>query len=192
MRPPLAEADATGQSENVLSPENLVLIGMPACGKSTVGRLVAERLGWRFVDLDHLVEAEAGRSLQQINEVEGFAGLACREEAAACKFAATKTVLAPGGSLVYSRPAMEHLRSVARIIYLAAPAELLEARAGDLAARGVIIAPGMSYKDLLTERDPLYRESADEIINIGISSPDVVSDRIVELASLEMHDKSAS
>ena len=159
-------------------PDNLVLIGMPGCGKSTVGRLLAERLGWAFLDVDAEIERAAGRKLWQINEAEGFAGLAAREETANRSLACSQTVVAPGGSVVYHDAAMRHLKTLGRVIYLDVPPAVLEARAGDLKLRGVVIRPGMTYRDLIAERDPLYRQWADAVIDCGGASADAVAGRI--------------
>ena len=158
---------------------NLVLIGMPGCGKSTVGRLLAERLGWAFLDVDAEIERAAGMKLWQINEQEGFAGLAARESAANESLACTRTVVAPGGSVVYHDAAMRHLKNLGRVIYLDVPPPVLEARAGDLKLRGVVIRPGMTYADLIAERDPLYRRWADTTIDCGTDNAAAVADRIV-------------
>ena len=158
------------------SPANLVLIGMPGCGKSTVGQLLAERLGWAFIDVDHAIERDAGMKLWQINETEGFAGLAAREERANRSLVCARTVIAPGGSVVYHDHAMRHLKSIARILYLDVPPDVLEARAGDLKRRGVVIRPGMTYADLIAERDPLYRRWADAVVDCGTAGAAEVGD----------------
>lgn len=145
--------------------DNLTLIGMPGSGKSTVGRLVAGRLGWAFVDVDAEIERAAGMKLWQINEAEGFDGLRRREAQANGRLQCDKpTVIAPGGSVIYSDSAMRHLRSLGRVVYLHVPPGVLEKRAGDLKLRGVMIRPGMTYADLIAERDPLYRKWADEVV----------------------------
>lgn len=159
-------------------PNNLTLIGMPGSGKSTVGQLVAERLGWAFLDVDHEIERHAGMKLWQINEREGFDGLRRREEEAALALETPqtrRTVIAPGGSVVYSEPAMRHLREIGRVVYLHVPTDVLEARAGDLKQRGVLIRPGMTYGDLVAERDPLYRRHAHEVIECGNRSAPAVA-----------------
>lgn len=157
---------------------NLTLVGMPGSGKSTVGRLVAQRLGWAFIDVDADIERAAGMKLWQINEAEGFEGLRRREAEANLSLApAEPTVIAPGGSVVYSEPAMRHLRSLGRVIYLHVPASVLEERAGDLKLRGVMIRPGMSYADLIAERDPLYRRWADEVVDCGVGDAAAIADR---------------
>ena len=158
-----------------MSAKNVALIGMPGCGKSTVGRLLADRLGWAFVDLDREIERVAGRKLWQINESEGFDGLGRREESAALSLDCAETVIAPGGSLVYRDAAMLHLRRIARVLYLRADADVLADRAGDLKLRGVVIAPGMTYADLVAERDPLYRRFAHATIDATPPAADVAA-----------------
>ena len=162
-------------------PRNLTLIGMPGCGKSTVGRLVAERLGWAFLDLDAEIERIAGRRLWEINAGEGFAGLRRREEAAAAALDCDRTVIAPGGSVVYGEAGMRRLRAIGRVVYLTADAATLERRAGDLVARGVVIAPGMTYADLVAERDPLYRRWADATVDCGSGSASSVARAVLDL-----------
>ena len=159
---------------------NLTLIGMPGSGKSTVGRLVAGRLGWAFIDVDEDIERHAGLKLWQINEAEGFAGLAHREEQANLALRCEQTVIAPGGSVVYSRAAMEHLKSLGPVVYLDVPGEVLEHRVGDLKARGVVIRPGMSYLDLIAERDPLYRRWADLVVPCSAEDAERVAERVLE------------
>ncbi len=152
-------------------PSSLVLIGMPGCGKSTVGKLVARRLGWHFVDVDLEIEREAGMTLCEINASEGFEGLRRREREANLSLRPTKpTVYAPGGSVVYDEEAMEHLRQIGRVVWLDVPPDVLEVRAGDLTKRGVMIADGMTYGDLIEERRPLYERYAHERITCGRQS----------------------
>ena len=158
-----------------IDPTNLTLIGMPGCGKSTVGRALAARLGWAFLDVDAQIEREAGMKLWQINEREGHAGLARREEAANCALACERTVIAPGGSVVYSEPAMRHLRTLGPVIYLRLDLPVLERNAGDLRLRGVVIRPGMTYADLLAERDPLYQQWATQTLECGENGPEPVA-----------------
>lgn len=160
--------------------DNLTLIGMPGSGKSTIGRLVAQRIGWAFVDVDEDIEQAAGMKLWQITEAEGFEGLARREaEANLGLYCHQPTVISPGGSVIYSEPAMRHLQSLGRILYLHVPPKVLEARAGDLKRRGVMIRPGMTYADLVAERDPIYRKWADEVVECGDAGAPQIARRIV-------------
>ena len=158
--------------------DNLVLIGMPGSGKTVVGQHAAKRLGWAFVDVDQVIEREAGKKLWQINAEEGFAGLRRWEQIANLGLRCKQTVIAPGGSVVYSTPAMRHLKRLGRILYLNVEPKLLELRAGDLKLRGVMIRPGMTYAQLIAERDPLYRQWADAVIECGEDDPEAVAARI--------------
>ncbi len=168
---------------------NIVLIGMPGCGKSTIGRLVAEQLARPFLDLDEEIERVAGMKLWQINETEGFAGLRRREETVATTLACEKSVIAPGGSVIYSSPAMSRLAEIGRIVHLTASADVLSDRAGDLAARGVIIRDGMTYADLLAERDPLYRHWAEVTIDVSdVTAPQAAKAVADALKAAEKHD----
>ena len=155
---------------------NVTLLGMPGSGKSTIGRLLAARLGWNFLDMDERIEALAGRKLWQIVEDEGFEGLARREEEVNATLRVDRCVIAPGGSVIYFEPAMHNLRSLGPMLYLNVPADLLEQRAGDLRVRATFIRPGMSFAALAAERDPLYRQWADAVVDCG----DEPADRLLE------------
>jgi shikimate kinase len=155
---------------------------MPGSGKSTVGRLLAERLGWRFVDVDQLIEASAGLRLPEIVAAEGFEGLALRERKANSELTADRCVIAPGGSVIYFDEAMENLRSLGTVVYLHVPARVLERRAGDLVERATIIRPGMTFADLAAEREPLYRKHADFVVACGgDEAPSAIAERVFEL-----------
>lgn len=163
---------------------NLTLVGMPGSGKSTVGRLIAERLGWAFLDGDREIERIAGMALWQIVEAEGQAGLARREEDVNASLACERTVIAPGGSVVYFERAMRNLKSLGTIVYLAVPPDVLERRAGDLKARAVMIRPGMNFVDLIAERDPLYRRWADAVIECGRDRAARVAERALTAVAM--------
>ena len=160
---------------------NLTLVGMPGSGKSTVGRLVAARLGWAFLDVDEHIESIAGKKLWQIVEVEGFDGLGRREQEANATLSVDQTVIAPGGSVVYFEPAMRNLKRLGPIVYLSLPADVLERRAGDLRVRATIIRPGMTFADLANERDPLYRRWADAHVECGEATPEHAAGRVLSV-----------
>ncbi|ROQ92123.1 shikimate kinase [Desulfosoma caldarium] len=135
---------------------NLVLIGMPGVGKSTLGVLAAKQLAAPFVDTDLIIQAAHGKRLQEIIREKGLAGFRAIEEAAVCSLTVFGTVIATGGSVVYSAKAMEHLRARGFIVWLDLSLPFLEQRLGDLDARGVVRAPGQSLQGLYEERQPLY------------------------------------
>lgn len=162
---------------------NIVLIGMPAVGKSTIGVLLAKRLGLCFADTDILIQAAEKRSLAQIIAQEGIQGF-CQIEAAHVLALDLKShVIATGGSVVYSHAAMSHLGRTSRIVFLHLPLPELKQRLADIQARGVIIAPGQSLKGLFAERVPLYQQYADLTIDCQGLSPDQLTERLFQRVS---------
>ena len=145
---------------------NLILIGMPSCGKSTLGRLLAKELNYDFVDTDEVIIRRNGCPLRDILDARGVDGFVEVEEEAICSVQAENTIIATGGSAVYSEKAMTHLRSLGKIVYLELTFEEMDRRLGDLHARGVAIAPGATLMDLYNERVPLYKKYADITVRI--------------------------
>ena len=146
--------------------DNIILIGMPSCGKSTLGRILAKELGYGYVDTDDVIIRQNGCPLRDILDAEGVDGFVRREEAAICSVQAQRTVIATGGSAIYSEKAMAHLKTLGRVVYLCLTFDEVERRLGDLHARGVAIAPGSTLQDLFNERVPLYEKYADLTVHI--------------------------
>lgn len=146
--------------------DNIILTGMPSCGKSTLGRMLAKELGYAFLDTDDVIVQRNGCPLKDILDNEGLDGFIRREEEAVCSVTAERTVIATGGSVVYSPKSMAHLKSLGRIVYLCLDYNEVERRLGDLHERGVAIAPGKTLRDLFDERTPLYEKYADVAILI--------------------------
>jgi len=140
---------------------NVVLIGMPGAGKSTVGVVLAKRLGYDFLDTDVLIQARQGRRLQAIIDGEGLAAFRQIEEAALLSLANQSTVIATGGSAVYSDRGMAALRRGGVIVFLDLPLAELERRVRDMDSRGMVIDPGETFADLYVRRRPLYRRWAE-------------------------------
>ncbi len=145
---------------------NIILTGMPSCGKSTLGRMLAKELGYAFLDTDDVIIERNGCPLKDILDNEGLEGFIRREEEAVCSVNVENTVIATGGSVVYSPKAMEHLKSLGRIVYLCLEYKEVERRLGDLHERGVAIAPGKTLRDLFDERAPLYNKYAGLVVSI--------------------------
>lgn len=160
---------------------NIVLIGMPASGKSTVGVLLAKRLRKSFVDTDLYLQQRCGQSLAEILASGGNAHFRALEEEAILGLDCTDTVIATGGSVVYSARAMEHLRSLGVVVYLRAELEELAERIGDLDARAVVRAAGQSLASLFAERAPLYARYADVVVPVGGADQQAVVERVVRL-----------
>ena len=146
---------------------HIILIGMPACGKSTVGVLAAKTLGYRFIDSDLIIQERQGRRLHRIIREEGQAGFLAIEEAVNLTLGNddTPSVIATGGSAVYSPAAMEHFKSVGTVVYLRLSFETVKKRLGNFTHRGVIMPEGYTLRDLYDERCALYEKYADIIVD---------------------------
>ena len=140
---------------------NIVLIGMPGCGKSTVGVVLAKNLAMDFIDSDLLIQREAGKRLSDIIEACGDDGFREIENRVNSGIQAEYSVIATGGSVIYGEEAMAHLKSIGTVIYLKLSYEQIEERLGNLHARGVSIREGQTLRDLYNERCPLYERWAD-------------------------------
>ena len=143
---------------------NLVLIGMPASGKSTVGVILAKALGYDFVDTDLVIQNRTGKRLEELMEERGIDGFLKLEEEINADITCSHTVLAPGGSVIYGEKAMRHFQEIATILYLQVPLDMLELRLHNMKERGVALRDGMTLEDLYNERTPLYETYADIVI----------------------------
>jgi shikimate kinase len=159
--------------------EGVVLIGMPGVGKSTVGVLLAKRLGLDFLDSDVYIQSREGRQLWEIIQQESHAGFCRIEEHHVLSLSPLGCVIATGGSVVYRERAMKHLRSGARIVHLDLAPDLLRQRLENMDARGVVRAPGQTVADLYRERNLLYRRYEEIRIDCGAMTPDAVAAAIV-------------
>ncbi len=139
---------------------NIVLIGMPASGKSTVGKTVAKKYGMKFIDGDTLIEERYGKRLREIIAESGNEGFLQVEGSVLSSIEAAHSVIAPGGSCIYEEEAMQHLREIAVVIYLQTPFERIAERIGDPAQRGVVLPSGYTLLDLYNERTPLCEKYA--------------------------------
>ena len=144
--------------------QNIILIGMPGAGKSTVGVVLAKRLGRAFLDSDLVIQEKEGRLLHEIIAEEGLDGFLRIEEEVNASLAVEGAVIATGGSVVYGRKAMKHLKQIGTVIYLQLPFETIAERLGDLNERGVVLQEGQSLRSLYEERVPLYEKYADIIL----------------------------
>jgi len=160
-------------------PQNIILIGMPGVGKSTLGVLLAKRLGMAFVDTDILIQVREGRSLQAILKAHGAEEFCRIEENHILSLALAGHVIAPGGSVVYSPRAMAHLKANAITVHLDIAVERLKRRLDDVDARGVVIAPGQTIEGLFAERRPLYLRYADATLATDGLLPDLVMQQIL-------------
>lgn len=144
---------------------NITLIGMPGAGKSTIGVVLAKRLGYRFVDSDLVIQEQYGKLLHELIEEHGIEGFWEIEEWVNAGMDCRNCVIATGGSAIYGKKAMDHLRSIGKTVYLQLPYEEIAERLGDLNERGVTLKEGQDLKGLYEERVPLYEQYADITVN---------------------------
>ena len=144
---------------------NITLIGMPGAGKSTLGVVLAKVLGYQFLDSDLLIQKQEKMRLHEIIEKKGIDGFKEVENRVNASIQAEHTVIATGGSIVYCEEAMQHFRSIGKIVYLKLSYETISKRLGDLHFRGVVLKEGQNLKNLYDERIPLYEKYADFVID---------------------------
>lgn len=140
---------------------SVILIGMPSCGKSTVGVLLAKKLGYKFIDSDLLIQEREGRLLHDIIAEKGIDGFLRIENDVNCSITDKSAVISTGGSAVYGKEAMEHLKTLGKVVYLNISYETMSARLGDYVHRGVVLREGYTLKDMYDERAVLYEKYAD-------------------------------
>lgn len=141
--------------------DNIILIGMPGVGKSTVGVILAKQLGYSFVDCDLVIQEQQDRLLSDIIETEGIDGFLAVENRVCASITAKRSVIATGGSAVYGKEAMAHFKEIGTVIYLRVPFEVIDERLGNIRQRGVVIREGQTLRDLFAERSVLYEYFAD-------------------------------
>lgn len=140
---------------------NIILIGMPAAGKSTVGVIIAKRMGYSFIDVDLLIQEEEGMLLKEIIAEKGIKGFLEVEEEINARLEADRTVISPGGSVVYCEKAMRHYKQIGKIVYLKASFETIDKRLKNARSRGVVLQEGQTLRDLYQERIVLFEKYAD-------------------------------
>lgn len=141
--------------------DNVILIGMPGSGKSTVGVLLAKALGYGFIDTDLLLQRQEGRRLEEILREKGIEEFLDIEGRVCESLDAQRTVIATGGSAVYRDGAMGHLRRLGKLVYLRVSLEDLALRLSDMKGRGVALREGQTLSDLYRERTILYERYAE-------------------------------
>ena len=144
---------------------NIVLIGMPGVGKSTVGVILAKVLGYEFIDSDLVIQKQTGKLLKDIIEEKGPEGFIAVENEINSKLEADHSIIATGGSIVYGAEAMAHLKEIGTVVYLKQSLEELKHRLGNIKNRGVVLKPGQTLETLYEERVVLYEKYADITID---------------------------
>lgn len=144
---------------------NVILVGMPACGKSTIGVILAKTLGMKFVDTDLLIQSNEGKLLQKIIDDEGLESFLEAEQRAILALDCKKTVIATGGSAVLCEQAVNHLKSIGKIIYINVDCNELERRLHNIETRGIACKKGETIREIYNVRKPFYEKYADIIID---------------------------
>lgn len=163
---------------------NIVLIGMPGVGKSTIGVILAKVLGYSFLDADLLIQEQEGKLLREIIEEKGTDGFIQVEKRVNASIRADRAIIATGGSVVYGKEAMEHLKEIGRVVYLKVSYAILEKRLADIKGRGVVLKEGQTLETLFEERSKLYEQYADiEVSEEGLDVEQTV-EKLVEALEL--------
>ena len=143
---------------------NIILIGMPGSGKTTIGTELSEKMGYGYIDSDSVIVAREGKRLNELIEQVGREAFLDIEAKINSELCADRCVIATGGSVVYREKAMEKLKTMGKIVYLKLSLQTIESRLGDLKKRGVAIKEGFTLQDLYAERAPLYEKYADIVV----------------------------
>ena len=159
---------------------NIILIGMPGCGKSTVGVLLAKSMLRDFVDTDLMIQNKYKKSLCEIINEEGLDAFKTKENEVLAELKAENSVVATGGSAVYCPEGMENLKNGGKVIYLKLSPEEIKGRIKNITTRGIAMRAGTTIEELYRERAPLYEKYADITITCENSTPEKCVDKIVE------------
>ena len=144
---------------------NVILIGMPASGKSCMGRALAKKLRMTLLDTDRLIEKNTGEKLQDIINEKGLDEFKRIEEETLLSISGDNMLISTGGSAVYYDEAMKHFKGIGTLVYLYVGLDLIKKRLGDFSKRGVVLKPGQTIDDLFAERTALYEKYADIVVN---------------------------
>ena len=165
--------------------DNIVLIGMPGCGKSTIGVLLAKILGYSFLDTDLIIQHAEGKRLFEIIRDKGSDYFAETENRILSQIRAHKTVIATGGSAVYGKEAMENLSSIGCVVYLEVSPKRISKRIRNFSTRGIVMENGQSINELYKERHPLYKKYAHITVNCNTGTLRQNAEKIIKALSLD-------
>ncbi len=160
-------------------PKNIVLVGMPASGKSTIGVILAKELKYRFTDTDLVLQEATDQTLVEIIAQRGLEGFLQLENDTVAALEAHRSVIATGGSVIYGREAMEHLKAHGIVVYIQHRYEVIQSRLTNITTRGVAMREGETLYDLFRERTPLYEQYADVTLEAdGLTTEQAVQEII--------------
>lgn len=166
--------------------KNIILIGMPGSGKSTLGVLLAKIAGFSFLDSDLLIQSKVGKKLYRILEEDGADYFKSVENDVNSQIDVTDTVIATGGSVVYGKQAMAHLKSIGTVVYLKVSLDELLRRINNMATRGIVKKPNETFKDLYRERTGLYEKYADIIVECEDADLNINAEKVAKALGLSL------
>lgn len=161
--------------------KNIVLIGMPGCGKSTIGVILAKTLGMSFVDTDLIIQQRENRLLQNIIDKDGLESFLDIERDAILSVDCKNSIISTGGSAVFRKEAMTHLKNDGIIIFIDVAPETLKKRLSNIKTRGIAAGKDESVDDIFNQRLPLYKEYADFVLTVENESVETSVERLVEI-----------
>ena len=166
--------------------KNIILVGMPGAGKSTLGVMLAKKIGYGYIDSDSVIVAREGKLLSTLIEELGNDGFLEVEAKVNGSICASRCVIATGGSAIYRKDAIEKLKEKGIVVYLKLSYEEICRRLGDLKTRGVVLKEGFTFRDLFDERSPLYEAQADYIVELNGYTIEESVERIKEAIKCEL------
>lgn len=161
--------------------KNIVLIGMPGAGKSTVGVILAKTINYGFVDCDLVIQQQTGERLQDTISRDGIDAFLALENRVISGLRAEKSVIATGGSAIFGKEAMDALRADGILVYLRLPSDEIERRINNIKTRGIAMNPGETIHDVYAVRAPLYEKYADIVLDCLGCSPETVIEKLLDI-----------
>lgn len=161
--------------------DNVILIGMPGAGKSTVGVLLAKALGYDFIDTDLIIQGRLNNRLYKIIEEHGIDYFLQAENKIVSEVSADHTVIATGGSVVFGKEAMEHLRQMGKVVYIKLGCDEIKRRVNNITTRGIVMKKDETIEDIYSERVPLYERYADITVDVGNTTIEEAVEKILSL-----------
>lgn len=161
--------------------KNVILIGMPGCGKSTIGVVLAKSLGFGFTDTDLIICEKKGQKLQDLIDKQGIDKFLETEEEVGRELNCKNTVVATGGSMVMNPKAMENLKSLGTVVYIDVPLEVLKKRINNMKTRGIVFEKGETLNDIFEKRSPLYKKYSD--ITVAVFKNDSLEHTVAKIVN---------
>ncbi len=163
--------------------DNIILVGMPGCGKSTLGVVLARKLGYGYLDTDSFISQREKSTLQDIIDKRGLNYFLDIESSVGSEIVCDRVIIATGGSMIMSEKAMDNLKSLGKVIYINVPIDELKRRLGNFSDRGIAMKNGETLDDILKKRTPYYNKYADLVVDYkdGNSLEETVNDIIEHL-----------